>query len=70
MPLIMAPCNTEMQVKKISAEDKIKKHLMEIGITEGGRIMLLSSGSAGVIVVVKEGRLCLDGALARKILVA
>ena len=70
MPLIMAPCNTEMQVKKISAEDKIKKHLMEIGITEGGRITLLSSGSAGVIVVVKEGRLCLDGALARKILVA
>ena len=70
MPLIMAPCNTEMQVKKISAEDKRKKHLMEIGITEGGRIMLLSSGSAGVIVVVKEGRLCLDGALARKILVA
>ena len=56
MPLIMAPCNTEMQVKKISAEDKIKKHLMEIGITEGGRITLLSSGS--------------DGALARKILVA
>ncbi len=70
MPLIMAPCNTEMQVKKISAEEKTKKHLMEIGITEGGKIILLSSGANGVIVVVKEGRLCLDGTLARKILVA
>ncbi len=70
MPLIMAPCNKEMEVRRISADDKIKKHLMEMGITEGGKITLLSSGSSGVIVVVKEGRLCLDGALSRKILVA
>jgi len=66
----MAPCNREMEVRRISADDKIKKHLMEMGITEGGKITLLSSGSSGVIVVVKEGRLCLDGALSRKILVA
>jgi len=70
MPLIMAPCNREMEVRRISADDKIKKHLMEMGITEGGNITLLSSGSSGVIVVVKEGRLCLDGSLSRKILVA
>ena len=70
MPLIMAPCNKEMEVRRISADEKTKKHLMEMGITEGGKITLLSSGSSGVIVVVKEGRLCLDGALSRKILVA
>lgn len=70
MPLIMAPCNREMEVRRISAEDKTKKHLMEIGITEGGKITLISGGSGGVIVIVKEGRLCLDAALARKILVA
>lgn len=69
MPLIMAPCNREMVVRVISADDKTKKRLMEMGITEGGKITLLSSGSSGVIVVVKEGRLCLDGALSRKILV-
>ena len=70
MPLIMAPCNREMEVRKISADDKTKRHLMEMGITEGGKITLLSNGTSGVIVVVKEGRLCLDGALSRKILVA
>ena len=70
MPLAIAPCNREMEVRRISADDKTKKHLMEMGITEGGKITLLSSGSSGVIVVVKEGRLCLDGALSRKILVA
>lgn len=70
MPLVMAPRDREMEIKKISADDKSKKHLREIGIAEGGKITLLSSSVNGVIVIVKEGRLCLDGTLARKILVA
>ncbi len=70
MPLLMAPNNEEMEIRKISADDKTKKHLREIGIVEGGRITLISGTTNGVIVIVKEGRLCLDGAVARKILVA
>lgn len=70
MPLIMAPMNSEFEIKKITADDKTKKHLREIGISEGSKITLVSGTVSGVIVVVKEGRLCLDGALARKILVA
>lgn len=70
MPLVMAPFNKEMEIKKVSAEDKTRKHLMEIGITEGSKITLVSGSAKGVIVIVKEGRLCLDGELARKILVA
>ncbi len=70
MPLIMAPCDREMEIKKISADEKTKKHLREIGVAEGSKVVRLAGSSGGVIVVVKEGRLCLDGALARKILVA
>lgn len=70
MPLIMAPLNSEFEIKKITADDKTKKHLREIGISEGSKITLVAGTASGVIVVVKEGRLCLDGALARKILVA
>lgn len=66
----MAPANSEFEIKKIGADEKTKRHLREIGITEGGKITLVSGTAAGVIVVVKEGRLCLDGALARKIIVA
>ncbi len=32
MPLVMAPVDTEMEVKKISADEKTKKHLRELGI--------------------------------------
>ncbi len=70
MPVSLAPVNTKMRIVKITAEDKVRRHLMELGITEGGEISLVSSTVNGVIVIVKEGRLCLDGALARKILVA
>lgn len=70
MPLSLAPCNTEMRVSRVSAEEKTRRHLSELGITEGSAITLISTGVNGVIVVVKEGRLCLDGKLARSILVA
>ncbi len=70
MPLVMAPKDREMEIRKISADDKSRKHLREIGIAEGSKITLLSATVSGVIVIVKEGRLCLDGTLARKILVA
>lgn len=70
MPIAFAPSNTEMTVRKISAEDKVRRHLQELGITVGGKITLLSSVSGNVIVLVKEGRLCLDKILAGRILVS
>ena len=70
MPIALAPSNTEMVVRKISAEDKVKKHLQELGVTVGGKITLLSSTGGNVIVIVKEGRLCLDRTLASRIMVA
>lgn len=70
MPLSIAPCNMEMEVRKISAEGSVKRRLMQLGIAEGCRLTLISSGQKGVIVMVKEGRLCLDGNIARRIFVA
>lgn len=70
MPIALAPKGCELFVRKVGAEEKVKKHLQELGISEGGKITLVSSSGGNVIVIVKEGRLCLDKALAGKILVA
>lgn len=70
MPIAIAPSNRELTIRKIGAEEKVKKHLNELGITVGSTITLLSSSGGNVIVIVKEGRLCLDKTLASKILVA
>lgn len=70
MPIAIAPVGRELSVRKVAADDKIKKHLHELGICEGGKITLISSTGGNVIVIVKEGRLCLDKTLAGKIFVA
>ena len=70
MPIAIAPTGTELLVRRVAADDKVKKHLHEMGICEGGKITLISSSGGNVIVIVKEGRVCLDRTLAGKILVA
>lgn len=70
MPIAFAPEGVEFEIRRVGAEDKVRKHLQEMGITVGGKIKLLSSAGGNVIVAVKEGRLCLDKSLASKILVA
>lgn len=68
MPIAFAPSDRELEIKRVSADDKIKKRLQELGITVGGKITLVSSSGGSVIVVVKEGRLCLDRTLASRIM--
>lgn len=69
MALMFAPIGKEVTISSIKAEDKVKKHLTELGVCEGENVTLLSSQGGNVIVVVKEGRLCLDRVLSSKILV-
>ena len=70
MPIAIAPQGRELKIRKVGADEKTKKHLQELGLTEGGSITLVSSDGGNVRVIVKEGRLCLDKTLAGKILVA
>ena len=69
MPIVMAPMNTPVTVIKILAEEKVKKHLENLGITIGSSVTVLSEEGGSVILLVKEGRLALDKNLATKILV-
>lgn len=70
MPIALAPAGRELLIMKVGAEEKVKKHLQELGISEGSKVTLISSNGGNVIVIVKEGRVCLDKTLAGKILVA
>ena len=70
MPIAIAPKGEELSVRRVGADEKVKRHLKELGIFEGSKITLLSSDGGNVIVIVKEGRLCLDKTLAGKIIVA
>ena len=70
MPIVFAPLNKEVRVVRMLVDDKIKKHLENLGITVNSVITVLSESGGTVVCKVKEGRIALDGGLATKIFVA
>ena len=70
MPIVIAPANRKMRIVRIVADEKIKKHLENLGITVNGEITILSSSGGTVVCKVKDGRIALDGNLSTHIFVA
>ena len=70
MPIMLAPLNQEVRVVRILANEKIKKHLEDLGILVNATLTVLSTVNGGVVVAIKNGRLALDHEIASKILVA
>ena len=70
MPIVMAPVNRELKIVKIIADEKVKKHLENLGVMVNGEITVLSSSGGTVVCKIKDGRIALDGNLSTKIFVA
>lgn len=70
MPIVIAPVDTELTIKKVLLDEKTKKHLESLGVVAGGKITVVSSLGGNVICIVKGVRLGLNSDVARKILVA
>ena len=70
MPLSIAPMGLPVKIVKITADEKTRRHLENLGIIVGTEIHPVSGSGGNVIVKVKEGRLALGRDLAMKILVA
>lgn len=70
MPLYLAPTGEELTIVSIAADERLKKHLGSLGIAVQAKIVRLSGDERGVTLKVKDGKLALDGGLARKILVS
>ncbi len=70
MPIALAPIGQTLKVVKITADDSIKRHLEDIGITVNAEVQVLSKSGRTSICLVKNTRLALDGNLSMKIFVA
>lgn len=70
MPIVIAPLNRELKIVRISADEKLKKHLESLGITINGAITVLSASGGSVVCKIKDGRVALDRDLSTKIFVA
>lgn len=67
MRLIIAPIGKEGKVVKIDTDEKTKNRLQNIGIIEGGKIMLMQSNFGDVIVKVRDCRIAMNKDVASKI---
>lgn len=70
MPIRMAPLGEELEIKRVSADEKVKRHLENLGLVIGQKIEVISSQSGAVILKVKDGRVALDSKMAAGIFVA
>ena len=70
MPIILAPQNSLLRIVRIAADEKIKKHLENLGIILNGEITVLSASGGTVVCKVKDGRVALDRDISTKIFVA
>ena len=70
MPLVFAPCNVLLRVARLHVDEKVKRHLENLGICVNSELEVLSVSGGSVIVRIKDGRLALDRDMATRIFVA
>ena len=69
LPLVAAPIGSEVKVARVATEDKVKRHLENLGILAGQTITPMSDNMGNTVVKVKESRLVINQGLASKIFV-
>lgn len=70
MPLFIAPKDQELKILKVLADEKTKRHLMNLGICVGTKVSIVSHTSQDVILKVLDASLALNKDTALKIIVA
>ena len=69
MPLSLADIGEENTIKKIGGSAEVKQHLENLGFVVGGNVTVITALGGNVIVNVKESRVAISEAMARKIMV-
>ena len=69
LPLSMAEIGQPQIIRKIGGSPDVKQHLETLGFNVGGEVCIVSALGGNLIVKVKESRVAVDEALARKIMV-
>ena len=69
MPIYLAEKLKFVTIKRITGQDKIRKHLTNLGFIVGTEIMLVSTIDDNVIVKIKGVSLAISKELAKRVLV-
>jgi ferrous iron transport protein A len=70
MPLAMVSPGEKKIINEFRVDDKMRKHLNDLGFIKGEQIDVVDQGSTGIILIVKGVRLALNRGLAQRIIVS
>lgn len=70
MALAFAPFGQSFKVTRINAEEKVIRHLNNLGLVVGAEITPVFDNGGDVILKIKDCRVALNKALAMRIMVA
>ncbi|MQM72509.1 MAG: ferrous iron transport protein A [Eubacteriaceae bacterium] len=69
MPLSLAELNQEYTIKFIRGNDKIMKHMNDLGFVVGATVKPVQKLGGNLIVAIKDSRVAIDESMANKIIV-
>jgi ferrous iron transport protein A len=69
MPLLLSPIGKEVVIDQCHAQGNLKRHMEDLGLFPGERIVLVSENDGNLILKVHETRLAINQDLASKIYV-
>lgn len=69
MPIYMARMGETNYIKKITGKDDVRRFLYNLGFTEGEEVTVISEMAGNLIVSIKNSRIALDKAMAKRIFI-
>ncbi len=69
MFLAFAPIGVECVVTDVRCDDKVKRHLTDLGLTIGSNVKAVSDSGGDLIFMIKDVRVAMNRAVAMKIMV-
>jgi ferrous iron transport protein A len=69
MPLIFAKINQTYIIKFIRGNDKVIKHINDLGFVVGAEIKPVQKLGGNFIIAVKDSRIAIDESMAKRIIV-
>lgn len=69
MPITMSDAGKAVTIVNISGNPKVRQHLSELGFVTGEKVMVVNNIGGNVIIQVKDARIAVDEAMARRIMV-
>ena len=70
MPIRMVPIGEEVEIKRVSTDEKVKQRLESMGLIVGQRVTVLFKDGGAMVLRVKGCKLAIDDRMASGIFVA